>query len=163
MLSGRMDWSLITLLAEMEPRWQFVFVGPVADSGIVQRCSGAANIHFVGPVEPEAMPAVLHAFDVGLLPYRDTPFFHYLNPLKFYEMAAAGVPMVSSPIEELRHFPGDLVTVAEHNAGAWQEAIRAALVKDREAVRQVGREAVRDCVWENMSAQVLDRIAALIS
>lgn len=163
MLSLRMDWSLITRLAELEPAWHFVFVGPIAAMDIVQRCRKAANIHFAGPVGQEAMPAVLRAFDLGLLPYRDTPFFHYLNPLKFYEMAAAGLPMVSSAIEELRRFPETLVTLADHNAEAWREAIRDALSSNRSDVARVGREAVREFLWEDMAERVLDRIARLIS
>jgi glycosyltransferase involved in cell wall biosynthesis len=161
MLSFRMDWSLILRLAELEPDWHFVFVGPIADTDIVQRCRKAANIHFAGAVGHEAMPSVLKAFDVGLLPYHDWPFFHYSNPLKFYEMAAAGLPMVSSAMEELRRFP-EAVTVADHHTEAWRESIRAALSRNRSDVTRAGREAVREFLWEDMAERVLDRIARLI-
>lgn len=157
----RMDWSLIERLAASKPAWHFVFVGPVADRSIIDRCGRLSNIHFPGPVGSESMPAVLSAFDVGLLPYRDTPFFHFLNPLKFYEMAAAGLPMVSSPIAELKRFPEALVTVTDSSPESWRGAIEGALSADRSQMKRIGREAEREFIWEDLAARVLKRVAAL--
>lgn len=62
-------------------------------------------VELVGPVAHEAVGAELARFDVGAAPYPPLPSF-YFSPLKVWEYAAAGVPIVASASGELaRLFP----------------------------------------------------------
>ena len=160
MISDRLDWNLIGNLAAMKPDWNFVFIGPVADKKIVEGMKGLPNIHFPGKVSPARIASALKAFDIGMLPYRDNPFFHALNPLKFYEMAAAGLPMVSSEIEELKAYPESLVRVLPNNVELWRDAISVFLNSDRlEAVR-IGQNIAADHIWDDMTDKLFDCIAS---
>ena len=162
MISERLDWNLITGLAKKRPDWQFVFAGHVSDPAIPTRHAEFANIHFPGEFAHKDVPAVLKSLDVGLLPYLDNPFFHFLNPLKFYEFAAAGLASVSSNINELRQYPDDFVKVVPNVAAIWEEAIEKMLARDRGESRKAGRDIARRFVWEDMTADLLDRIAAML-
>jgi len=159
MISDRMDWNLITELAADNPSWNFIFAGPAADKKLSKRVSVIANIHLPGAYPREDIPSVLKSFDIGLLPYRDNPFFEFLNPLKFYEMAAAGIPMLSSPIDELRQFPDDLVRVIDDNrAEAWSDTIGSMVNAGRAAPRKIGPRVAADYIWEDMTAALLQKI-----
>lgn len=162
MISERLDWELITSLAESSPRYSFVFVGPVADPALRASLNRRDNIHFLGPYGRESMAAVLKSFDIGIMPYRDTPFFEYLNPLKFYEMAAAGLPMVSSNIEELKQYPRELVRVVPNDPALWREALGEQLARNRSNVCSIGRETAARFIWEDMAESLLDSIAEMI-
>lgn len=163
MLSERIDWPLIEGLARAMPQWHFVFVGPVSDDTIVERYRSKSNVHIPGPIHQDDVPDVLGALDVGIMPYRDTPFFHYLNALKFYEMAAAGLPMVSSPVEEMRRFPDTVVSVVGNDVESWKLAIGKGLSADRSKVMQQGREIAAEFIWEDMAMGLLASIAQLLA
>lgn len=158
MISDRLDWKLISELAGLEPGWNFVFVGPLADPGIPARMQPYANVYFGGECRRDDIPSVLKSFDVGIMPYRDTPFFHFLNPLKFYEMAAAGLPSVASNIEELTKFPPELVRVVRGRADAWREVLHDVLGRGPGRARVLGPDIARRYIWEDMTSSLLDRV-----
>jgi glycosyltransferase involved in cell wall biosynthesis len=159
MISERLNWRLIKNLADNKPEWNFVFVGPVADSTIEQKMTQYSNVHFLGAREISQIPAVLKSLDVGLLPYLENDFFLFLNPLKFYEYAAAGLPSVSSNIEELNSFPAELVKIVSNdNADEWIEAIDNFIEGDRTAIVKIGREIASKYIWEDMTAALLREI-----
>ncbi len=63
------------------------------------------RVTMVGAVEHTHVPAYLARMDVGLAPYPALPSF-YFSPLKVWEYAAAGVPIVASASGDLpRLFP----------------------------------------------------------
>jgi glycosyltransferase involved in cell wall biosynthesis len=161
MISERLDWKLIQEVASREPQWQFVLAGRVTDDKLRKRVAHLPNIHFPGEFPQKDVPSILKSFDLGIMPYRDTPFFDFLNPLKFYEMAAAGLPMVSSPVEELKSFPESLVSVVTDNrADPWRKAIRHMLDADPAVPREVGPTTAAGHIWEDMTATLLGKIAA---
>ncbi len=161
MISERLDWKLIKDLASREPQWNFVFVGRISDDKIRKRMSGLHNVHFPGEFPHKDVPSILKSFDLGIMPYRDTPFFEFLNPLKFYEMAAAGLPMVASPIAELKSFPESLVrVVGDNQADAWRTATRKMLESNPAVSQEIGPKVAADFIWEDMTAKLLADIAA---
>ncbi len=160
MISERLDWDLIKSLASREPGWNFIFAGRISDDRIRKRMADSPNVHFPGEFPQKDVPSILKSFNLGIMPYRDTPFFEFLNPLKFYEMAAAGLPMVASPVAELTSFPDSLVDVVGINqADTWQEAVRKMLDADPAAAREAGTRVAADYIWEDMTAKLLDEIA----
>jgi len=156
MISDRLNWGLIKNMAERHPEWNFLFIGPVADEAIKQKMNKNSNVHFLGAKQPSEIPSVLRSLDVGLMPYLDNDFFLFLNPLKFYEYAAAGLPSASSNIEELKKFPPELVKImSSDNPDNWISAIEHHLEFDKDEVTKIGREISSQYIWEDMSAELL--------
>jgi hypothetical protein len=158
MISDRIDWKLVGNLAELEPSWNFIFAGPLDDPRIPQQMKRHTNIHFPGAFDHAEVPSVLKAFDLGLLPYLDNPFFHFLNPLKFYELAATGLASISSNIEELKRFPDEIVRVVIGDAEKWRDSIREMLESNPETVKTSGPELARKYIWEDMTANLLNKV-----
>lgn len=102
-VNERVDEGLLTELGERLTEGTVVVAGPAGDE---QRraLEGAPRIALLGLQPPEQVPALIDAFDVALVPYRDTVFNRSSNPVKFYEYLALGKPVVSTDIPTLRPF-----------------------------------------------------------
>lgn len=147
--TGSLDFRLdIELLAEVIgrlPEWSFVFAGPV-ESRIELRLAAFPNVVLRGPIAPEAVPAVLAAADVCLMPYRQNAFTENLFPVKLLEYLAAGKPVVSTPLPCLRAFDG-VVRVADH-ASAFADATESAVAEDSPDRRRHRVERASPFSWE---------------
>jgi hypothetical protein len=163
MISERLDWKLVTALASLEPKWSFIFVGRVLNRRRAKELQKYGNIWFMGEYEHSVMPAVWKSFDIGIMPYLDNAFFRFSNPLKFYEMAAAGLPSVSSNMEELKRFPPELVSLQPNDPNRWRNSIRNMLALDRKKVLEVGRSVARQYIWEDMAANLTQTVSNLIA
>jgi len=102
-LAHWLDVDLMVTVARARPDWSLVLVGPMADvKGVLPR---AVNVHWLGPRPRDAVPAYIGGFDLGLVPFKNTPLTHTVNPLKAYEYLAAGIPVVSTRMPELDQLP----------------------------------------------------------
>ncbi len=105
-LARWVDRDLLAELAAARPDWDFALVGEALDeslSDLERRAPG--NLVFLGQRPYAAMPAVLHAFDVGLIPFRAGPEGFHASPIKLYEYLAAGLPVISTRIPECAGIP----------------------------------------------------------
>ena len=96
---ARLDLELLVASAALAPDWSFVLMGPnhLSDRAM-DVLATRSNIVCLGPCAYEEVPAVLHGFDVGLVPHIVNDVSESLDPLKMYEYAAAGVPIVATPV-----------------------------------------------------------------
>ena len=93
----------------------------------------------VGAIAPDAMPALLAACDVGVLPHSNP----YGDPMKLRDYAAAGLPTIAPDLEPVRTVIEHEVTgllFAPGNASALASAL-ARLGADRAERRRLGQRA----------------------
>jgi glycosyltransferase involved in cell wall biosynthesis len=64
----------------------------------------ASRIHLPGFVEYEMLPLVLSASDVAINSLKEAVATHQALPNKVLQYAAAGLPIVSTPLDSLKHF-----------------------------------------------------------
>jgi glycosyltransferase involved in cell wall biosynthesis len=128
-LESWFDAALVRDTARLLPRWTFVLIGPTRAR--LAEIDGLANVRILGPRPYASLPALFAAADAGIVPFRLTPMTHAIHPIKIYEYLAAGLPVVSTPMEETAAM-GAPLTLA---AGA-EEFARAL-----EAARQSGPAA----------------------
>jgi teichuronic acid biosynthesis glycosyltransferase TuaH len=110
-LSERIDFDVLEAIADAgfsllvvgprDPRWE-----PERFS----RLTGRPSVRYVGPVPTAEVPAYLAAADVGITPYRDTPFNRASFPLKTLDYLGAGLPAVSANLPAARWLRADLMT-----------------------------------------------------
>lgn len=163
LISERLDYNLISALAELRPDYNFIFVGKVISSDAIEIIRPYDNVYFLGMYDHDKIPSVLKSFDVGFMPYLDNEFFRYSNPLKFYEFAAAGLPSVSSNMEELGKFPPEIVRILPNDQPKeWIDAIEQYIEADRDNTARLGREIASQYVWENITENLLKYINANI-
>ncbi len=99
----RFDVDLVVRLATERPDLQIVLVGPdCLGSPVSARLRAPDNMHLLGPVPYEQVPAFLQHADVIIIPHRVNAFTESLDPIKAYECVAVGRPTVATPVAGFR-------------------------------------------------------------
>jgi glycosyltransferase involved in cell wall biosynthesis len=97
------DWVDVDLLAEVARRFangSLVILGRATTD--VSKLDALPNVHMLGRQPYGDLPAYCKGFDVALMPFRVNELTLNANPLKVREYLAAGLPVVSTPIPEVR-------------------------------------------------------------
>lgn len=157
-IDERMDLDAIRVMAETQPEWQLLMIGPVTkiDEATLPR---AANIHYTGQRSYDELPGYLKAFDVALIPFADNESTRYLSPTKTLEYFAGLTPVVSSPVADVVEHYRDLVRIAR-SPKEWVAQVQAALTEAEgplptdDARLQAGLERARAHTWDTIVAQM---------
>lgn len=94
------DLDIIAAAALKHLEWSFVLLGKVVVD--ISRFRDIKNLHFLGPQPFAMLPAYCKAFDCGILPFKITDMTIHVNPLKMREYLAAGLPVISTDLPEVR-------------------------------------------------------------
>ncbi|AEG58836.1 glycosyltransferase [Desulforamulus ruminis] len=101
-----LDWPLIDTLAHRLHNYEFVFIGPLHfGKPPVQ----APNVHYLGHREYRDLPFYLSNFSFCLIPLRLNQMTAGVNPIKFWEYLASGIPILSTELPEVD--PDYVVTI----------------------------------------------------
>ncbi len=109
-INHRLDFELLKKVAAENSHALLVFFGAVAGLSKTDEAHWSAllqmpNIRYFGSVNPDRLPALYHAADVGLMPYKKTPLLVEDSfPLKTFEMIAAGLPVVATLMKPIARF-----------------------------------------------------------
>ncbi len=163
-LNDRVDWELLDYVARARPSWRIVVVGPLYPHQTgpltvngVAKLRQNPNVTMLPAVASEEIPAVVHAFDVGLIPYRIFDATESINPLKVYQYLAAGKPVVATRIPALENLR-DVVECAPVGDD-FVAAIERALGSSRDSrMITFRRERVLDFSWDRVAD---DRVALM--
>ena len=106
-INDRLDAALLVQTMRRLPDWEFRFCGTVSGLREGWRAMQAeANFRYLGMLKAEEVREALYQADVGLMPYRQIEGLgDRLLPLKAFEYAACGLPVVSTPIDSIAHLP----------------------------------------------------------
>jgi len=168
-ISDRIDFSLLERTVNGFPTIKFLFVGPLEHDVFDrkddvprtwQRILKLPNIEWMGAVPKESIPNVLQRMDVGLIPYRtDLVFNVYSFPLKTMEYFAAGLPVITSDIHELRQYARrGLVKIV----GNSKEMMRAIQEIQRYGWSKVHQGTQRGIASRNSWEEKIERILATL-
>lgn len=140
-ISQKVDIALVSALAQRQPTWQWVFVGPIpgGDGG---RMGGSQvafemwtallalpNVHWLGAKSHDEVGRYMAHMDVNTMPYviddRAGGWARFAYPLKLHEYLAAGLPVVSADMIDVRRH-SDVLELAD-GVDAWEAALARAL------------------------------------
>lgn len=154
-LEGWLDADLLRDAARRLPRWSFVLIGP--ERAPLAALRGLANVVLLGPRPYETLPAYFAACDAAIVPFRATAMTHAIHPIKVYEYLAAGLPVVSTPLEETAAMqaPIRLAAGAAEFAAALEEALAEPAGRRAERLLYAGRNTWRDR-FETLAAAIRD-------
>ncbi|MCB1914944.1 MAG: glycosyltransferase [Rhodocyclaceae bacterium] len=153
----RFGVDLLHAVAQNLPDVTFAMIGP-ADTHIRARFAALANVRFLGPVRFEDLPRYLRHASVGLLPLSSHPSNAGRSPMKLYEYAASGLPVVASWTPELARRALPFVQLADA-AQNFADCLRRALVGDGRAAD--GVDIARGQSWAVKSQQLLDFVCGM--
>jgi glycosyltransferase involved in cell wall biosynthesis len=152
------DFDLLRSVAEAEPGWRFVLVGPIDGrvTAEVQSLSSLPNIEFIGERDSDAMPGYAQAFDVEAVWFVVDELTRGVTPLKVFESLAVGTPVVSTPLPACESIPG--VRTATDPA-AFRDQLDAAL-RDAADAEWAARAlaTANDAAWSHRLSPLLNRL-----
>ncbi len=92
------DWPLVVRLAEALPQARIELVGPCA-VGPPRRLP--ANVRLLPACKQAEAAEHLARFSAGLIPFRSNALTAGVDPIKYYEYRAAGLPVLSTRFGEM--------------------------------------------------------------
>lgn len=96
----RFDADLVTRLAKARLDVDFIVIGGGPGASAIA-ASPLRNLRLLGPRPYALLPAYLQHAHAGLLPLNDHPANAVRSPMKLYEYAAAGLPVLATRTSEL--------------------------------------------------------------
>ena len=130
-------------MAKCHPDWSLVLVGKISVD--CHELEKLPNIHLVGPRSYESLPGFAKGFTAAMLPFKVSRLTDNVNPIKLREYLAAGLPVVSTPLREVRPF-SHVVRIGETPEEFVRE-LEAALHQTGEAEAQMRMNSVRKETW----------------
>ncbi len=145
LLADWVDFELIKKTAEHFKDGSIVLIGKIAVDAEqkIKLLNDVPNVHFLGRKPYTELPAYCKGFDVAINPFEINELTLAANPLKVREYLAAGLPVVSTDIPEVRILPDCLVGV-DHSDFIKKVEMAIAGPKPREAVS----DAIAHESWE---------------
>jgi glycosyltransferase involved in cell wall biosynthesis len=161
-IDERLDLELIDGVAQAQPDWQIVLVGPLAkiDKRDLPR---RPNIHYLGRKSYDQLPIYLAGWDVALMPFAHNDATRFISPTKTPEYLAGGKPVVSTSIRDVVRPYGErgLVRIAD-GTDEFVKAIGAAL-EENAAARAAWLHRVDEFIAQNSWDLTWARMEALLA
>jgi glycosyltransferase involved in cell wall biosynthesis len=120
------DHALINQLTEALPNVDFVLIGPKDEAQ--RKLTPRPNLHLLGRRSYKDLPKYLYHANLGIIPFnrvRYPDLINAVNPLKLYEFAACGLPIVATRWDELERInpPAQLCDSKEEFVTAIKQAL----------------------------------------
>lgn len=151
-LTAHNDIELLRYCATHLRGISFVFAGQIT-GGDYGELSKLPNVHFLGKLPYEQIPALCASFDICLLQWKMSKWIRFCSPLKFFEYMASGKPIVSVPIDEIVENYSEVVSVAGTEE-EYCKAITWELNNDTNERAHRRIEIAREHSWDNHIEQL---------
>jgi len=159
MVARWFDFALVAELAKALPNTTIAIVGPVdpRSRADAQDLGAIDNVHFLGPMDSELMPAVVNGFDVGLIPFVVDDMTRAVSPLKMYEYLAGGRPVVATALPVCEEHPLVATGTADRFPHLVADALAASSDTESIEARQL---AAQSADWDARIRPLLERLRA---
>lgn len=163
-IDERLDIDLVAAIADANPRWHVVMVGPVVKidpATLPQR----DNIHYLGSQPYSLLPQIVQGWDVCMMPFALNDATKFISPTKTLEYMAAEKPIVSTAIHDVIELYGSVVRVG-YDYGQFIKHIEDFLVEEPvQAAQRIveGKDLVAHYSWDETAERVHDAIENAIA
>jgi glycosyltransferase involved in cell wall biosynthesis len=151
------EWVDLDLIRQLAERlsYSFVLIGDAKTK--LEPLRNLPNVYHLGRRPYATLPDYCRGFQAAMVPFRQTALTRSVNPIKLREYAAAGLPVVSTDLPEVRRC-GDIATCAT-DVDSWVGALRAAVARGAdEEERRKQSERVRTQDWLAVSQRMADLV-----
>lgn len=157
-ISHKIDFDLMSHIAESRPDWSIVMIGPediVVDKEKFAQFKDQKNVHFLGKKDVRLLPNYLKGLDVCIIPFKDSEHVRHCSPNKLYEYMSAGKPIVA-----VSYFPGvqdyDGALKVAYSKEEFVSCIRTALTEDCAELVKKRQEIAKNCTWDQRVKMMMD-------
>jgi glycosyltransferase involved in cell wall biosynthesis len=141
------DNRLVAELARLRPRWRFELVGNTFTADL-RPLRQLPNVRLLGEMPYAELPGRMAKWHCCMIPFQRNNLTEATNPVKVYEMLAAGMPVVGVDLPELRPIAAaNLIELAD-DAEGFARKIGKLLAEATPAAIAARREFARKNTWE---------------
>jgi glycosyltransferase involved in cell wall biosynthesis len=160
-IDERMDANLVAALADANPNWSVVMVGPVLkiDAAALPK---RPNLHWLGRQDYSALPNLCRGLDVCLMPFALNESTEYINPTKALEYMATGRVIVSTAVPDVVTNFGSVVKVAHSQDEFVRLCVAATEQPDAGAVER-GLKMASENTWEFIVSELENHLAEALA
>ena len=164
-IDERMNLALVETLARKRADWQFVFLGPVVKIDLNSLPQGP-DLHYLGMKSYAELPAYFSHWDAAMMPFAINEATRFISPTKTPEYLAAGLPVVSTPIQDVvSTYGGWAPVLIGGSSQAFEQALEKALTHQNRldvwtAVDNYLLANSWDTTWKAMNRLMQHRIAS---
>lgn len=154
----KVDFSLIYQIAIKRSDWHWIIIGDEREgqsSDWVEQLKALPNMHFIGHRDYRDLPNYLRGIDVATLPTLINEYTKSMFPMKYFEYIAAGVPVVSVPLEFTKAHTAGLMIAS--NVSDFELAIAMQLERGKYSATESS-----DLVGENTWSTRLSKMLKLV-
>jgi glycosyltransferase involved in cell wall biosynthesis len=161
-IDERIDLDLVQSLADADPAWHLIMVGPVVkiDPGTLPQ---RPNIHWLGQQSYDVLPQLVAGWDVCLMPFALNESTRFISPTKTLEYMAAGKPVVSTAIHDVISLYGSAVHVGRDTesflAGCRNALAETATQREERLPRMAG--LVAQYSWDRTAQTIHEALQGL--
>ncbi|MEM3489711.1 MAG: glycosyltransferase [Nitrososphaerota archaeon] len=156
-LANWFDYELMVTVAKSCRHWEFVFIGDDYDHSLhSSNILSLPNVHWLGMKSYDQLFRYVYCFDVGIIPFKINEITMSASPIKLFEYAACGKPIVSTPIPECINYPEVLVASGDIE---FIQSIEYALTLASDVNYQRKLENIaRNNSWEVRTSKIIEKI-----
>jgi glycosyltransferase involved in cell wall biosynthesis len=162
-VGGIHDWvdvDLIVETAKLLPDMIFVLIGPALKS-LQPKFEEIGNILYLGPRPYSELIRYVSYFKVGIIPFKLNLLNESTNPIKLYEYLGAGLPVVSTAMQEVvAHASEGIVYIADEPESFAAKIVEAVGTADNKANISERLEIAGQNSWASRAQLLLELIDA---
>lgn len=162
----RLDYKLLINLVSKNPKWNFVIWGPVLERDKIDTKTwedmntllSLPNVKNGKSKDKKELPGIIRQFDIGMIPYDlKQDFNKNCYPMKLFEYFYSGLPVISTPIEELKYIKEIVLLGKDENE--WQKSIEKILAKPqtKEEIKKKKEFSIQNS-WTNKVGQITSHL-----
>lgn len=162
-IKPKLDFELIKQAAVKKRDWLFLFVGPdgTGHDPAFRRLLYERNVLWLGRVAPADVPEYMKLVDVGIMPYKPSPYNQAVFPLKLFEFLAAGKPAVGVHLPSTQKYSEEGV-YASLNTDDPDSFVQACeqmeALKNHEDLVAKRRDSARAKDWNEIFRKMLEQV-----
>jgi glycosyltransferase involved in cell wall biosynthesis len=157
--SSRLDPAILKIIAEANPDWNLVVVGPEDNTFQNSDLHKMSNIHFLGLRPIDQLPAYMKGLDLCINPQKINIVTQGNYPLKIDEYLAMGKPVVATKTKAMEIFQ-DFTNLAK-NPEEYPALIKKALEEHTTEDAKKGILFANSHTWQNCITE-LGRVFQLL-
>ncbi|MFJ9383228.1 glycosyltransferase [Peribacillus sp. NPDC101481] len=150
------DYSLILNSAITLKEVSFILIGNVSETA-KNMFKEQENIFLLGKKAHDELPNYLYYADIGIMPFIENKLTHSIHPLKVYEYFAAGLPVVSRELEEVKEMNSPALLYK--NEEEFVSLIKELLVTSKRT--EVYKEYASNNTWEKRYIQLKEYMSEI--
>lgn len=156
----RIDYELLDRLAAARSDWHVVMIGPVVkvDPAAFPR---RPNLHWLGGRPYSQLPALTKGFSVALMPFALNAATEYINPTKALEYMAAGRPVVSTALDEVKTNFATVARVAHSHEEFIRLCVAEASAPSNARIKR-GLRLAAENTWEAIAGKMEGHLAEVL-